>query len=302
MYKNILIDLQDLEDPSPTLSKATALCKMEPAKARIHVVRVVYESLADLKSKYIDDSIELKKFVLEAEEPLLEDAVRQADLSDYQIECMTAWHKHIWEGVIHTADAERPDLILKPRNDDTTRLFPHPPEDWNLIRHAKVPVLLTRSKIWPINPTILAAVDVFDDAHADLNRNVLIHADRLTQALGGKLHIASVFPILGVWINEMAIIKDYDRLHDEMADESRGAINTLCRELDIKDYSIHAKEGVADVAIEQLVKSTKACVLVMGTKARVGLSGYLIGNTAEKILSRVDTDVMTIPMSSESDT
>jgi len=41
-------------------------------------------------------------------------------------------------------------------------------------------------------------------------------------------------------------------------------------------------------------------VLVMGTKARAGLSGYLLGNTAEKILSRVDTDVMTIPMRKES--
>ena len=301
MYKKILINLQDLEDARPAISKATALCKAEPAKAHIEVVRVVYESLADLKSKHIDESIELKKFVLEAEEPLLEDAVRQAGLSDYQIECMTAWHKPIWEGVIHTADADRPELILKPRTDDTTRVFPHPPEDWNLIRHSKVPILLTRNKAWPINPTILAAIDVFDDTHVELNRNVLIHADRLARALGGTLHVASVFPILGVWINEMAVIKDYERLHDEMAEESRGAINALCRELEIEDYGVHAKEGVADVAIEQLVKSTKACVLVMGTKARVGLSGYLIGNTAEKILSRVNTDVMTVPMNSASD-
>jgi len=295
MYKNILIALQNLEDVRPVLSKAAALCKTDPSSSHIQVTRVVYESLADIKSKYIDQSIELKKFVLEAEEPLLEDAVRHADLATYQVETATLWNKRVWEGVIQAAAADRADLILKPRSEDKSSIYPHPPEDWNLIRHSDVPVLLTRSKAWPINPTVLAAVDVFDEKHEALNRSVLSHAHALAQQVAGNLQIVSVFPMLGVWLSEVATIKNYERLRDEMAAESQANINDLCQSLQITDYRIHTTEGMTDIVIEKLVKSTKTCVLVMGTKARTGLSGYLIGNTAEKILSRVDVDVMTVP-------
>ncbi len=301
MYKNVLVALQNLEDAGPVLSKATALCKSDSADVHFQVVRVVYEGLADLKSKYIDGSIELKTFVLEAEEPLLADAVQQAGLADFKIESATIWHKHIWEGILHAADAEQADLIFKPRGENNGALYPHTAEDWNLIRHAKVPVLLTRARAWPVNPTILAAVDVFDDAHADLNRNVLEHASTLARAIGGTLHIVCVYPPLSVWINEVATVKNYERLRDEMADESRAAINALCQALHIDEYNVHTSEGATGTVIEKLVKSTKACMLVMGTKARTGLAGYLIGNTAENILSRVDTDVMTIPLNSPGD-
>ncbi|XOV85092.1 MAG: universal stress protein [bacterium] len=296
LYRNILINLQDLEDARPVLAKAAALCKSEPDQSHLQVIRVVYDGLADLKSKHIDASIELKKFVLEAEEPLLEDAIRLAGLTSLNIESSTVWHKHIWEGVLHAAQADRTDLILKPRSDTRPSFYPHPPEDWNLIRHARVPVLLTRTKAWPINPTVLAAVDVYDEAHNALNRAVLSHANRLATGITGNLHVVSVFPVLSAWINEVATAKNYERLRDDMTQESRAAINTLCQDLDIDGVSIHTTEGETDTVLEKLVKSTKTCVLVIGTKARTGLSGLLIGNTAEKILSRVDTDVMTIPL------
>lgn len=295
MYKNILVALQNLEDARPVLSKAAALSKKDSSDVHMQVTRVVYESLADLSSKYIDQSVELKKFVLEAEEPLLEDAVRQVNLNACKIETSTVWHKHIWEGIIHAAAADHSDLILKPRTDDKSTLYPHPPEDWNLIRHSTVPVLLTRSNTWPIKPSVVAAVDIFDEAHQDLNKAILDEANKITQLLGGNLHIVSAFPLLSIWINEVATIKNYERLRDEMAAESTADINTICQALHIDDYTIHTTEGLTDDVIEKLVKSVKASLLIMGTKARKGLTGYLIGNTAEQILSHLQIDIMTVP-------
>jgi nucleotide-binding universal stress UspA family protein len=42
------------------------------------------------------------------------------------------------------------------------------------------------------------------------------------------------------------------------------------------------------------VKHFKADLLVMGTACRTGLSGMLIGNTAEKVLHKVACSVLTI--------
>jgi len=57
---------------------------------------------------------------------------------------------------------------------------------------------------------------------------------------------------------------------------------------------IHLLKGEADVLIPQAAKKEKIGLIVMGTVSRTGISGFLIGNTAEKILNRVDCSVLTV--------
>jgi nucleotide-binding universal stress UspA family protein len=47
-------------------------------------------------------------------------------------------------------------------------------------------------------------------------------------------------------------------------------------------------------AIVSLAKSKKVDLLVMGTVCRTGVAGLIIGNTAEKVLNRVDCSVLTV--------
>lgn len=57
---------------------------------------------------------------------------------------------------------------------------------------------------------------------------------------------------------------------------------------------MHIKEGPADVLIPSMAKELDAVVTVIGTVARTGLSGALIGNTAEVVLDAVETDVLVL--------
>jgi nucleotide-binding universal stress UspA family protein len=52
--------------------------------------------------------------------------------------------------------------------------------------------------------------------------------------------------------------------------------------------------GDPAVVIPQRVKELNADLLSIGTVSRTGLSGWLIGNTAEAILSRIDCSVVTL--------
>ena len=65
-------------------------------------------------------------------------------------------------------------------------------------------------------------------------------------------------------------------------------------EFDIDDEHLHIAEGPADVLIPYMVHKLGAAVTVIGTVARSGLSGALIGNTAEVVLDAVESDVLVL--------
>jgi nucleotide-binding universal stress UspA family protein len=64
--------------------------------------------------------------------------------------------------------------------------------------------------------------------------------------------------------------------------------------LDYLKPQIHLVKGWARKEIPALAKRIDADLVVMGTVARTGISGFLIGNTAETILNQIDCSVLAI--------
>jgi universal stress protein E len=58
--------------------------------------------------------------------------------------------------------------------------------------------------------------------------------------------------------------------------------------------SFKLKEGPVDKVITSESARLKAQLVVMGTIGRRGVRGQVIGNTAEKVLSRLRTDVLAL--------
>lgn len=56
----------------------------------------------------------------------------------------------------------------------------------------------------------------------------------------------------------------------------------------------HLLKGPARTEIPALAKQLEADVILMGTVARTGISGFVMGNTAETILSQIDCSVLAI--------
>ena len=57
---------------------------------------------------------------------------------------------------------------------------------------------------------------------------------------------------------------------------------------------MHVKFGAPEKVIASVATREKADTVVIGSMARKGLKGKLVGNTAEKLTSHLHTDVLII--------
>jgi nucleotide-binding universal stress UspA family protein len=158
--------------------------------------------------------------------------------------------------------------------------------------------------------SIIAAVD-FDllvplPSEHDLNREILELAASLALSDSASLHIVHAWEALaermlvsrGGMSPEGAIsyiqreqAHHRNELH-RLAEKLRGWIGK-----DAYDYlspRVHLPEGPAKVVIAPLAAELQADLVVMGTVARTGISGLIIGNTAEAILNRLRCSVLAV--------
>ena len=64
--------------------------------------------------------------------------------------------------------------------------------------------------------------------------------------------------------------------------------------LDDLKHKSHLVKGDASTVISELVSKKQADLLIMGTVCRTGIAEFFIGNTAEKVLQRVECSVLTV--------
>jgi nucleotide-binding universal stress UspA family protein len=62
----------------------------------------------------------------------------------------------------------------------------------------------------------------------------------------------------------------------------------------VSKNSIHVVQGEGGKLIPFMAKDEEIDLIVMGTVGRIGLSGMLIGNTAERILNNVNCSVLAV--------
>lgn len=78
--------------------------------------------------------------------------------------------------------------------------------------------------------------------------------------------------------------------------EARSEIDRLLAEVEPLPVpvEIHLSKGEPGLTVVGAVEKVKPTTLVMGTIARTGLSGMIIGNTAEQVLGMIKTSVIAV--------
>jgi universal stress protein E len=160
--------------------------------------------------------------------------------------------------------------------------------------------------VWVIRPTrariqrVLAAVNP-DPSEAELNRTIVGLAASMTQRYGGELHLAGAWELYGeatmrhsAFVHTPAAELD-TLLHDEEASH-RAALDDLLTAAQLADepWQIHLHKGPATQVVPKVVARHRINLLVMGTVARTGVNGLLIGNTAESVLDNVRCSVIAV--------
>ncbi|MDB4032250.1 universal stress protein, partial [Porticoccaceae bacterium] len=72
------------------------------------------------------------------------------------------------------------------------------------------------------------------------------------------------------------------------------------KETGLDSSNIHVVQGYTDEAIAKVAKAISADVVIIGTLGQTGVIKTLRGNTAERVISAVDVDVVVINSEYES--
>lgn len=202
------------------------------------------------------------------------------------------WHDTLHESIIKVQEAEGCELVIKEhRPDNPLKKALLTPSDWKLLRFCPCAVLMVKSERPWTGGVILAAVDVGnqDDDHRRLHVDIIDHGYAIARLAKGHLHVVSAHP------SPMLSASDpVYQLSETIDKRYREACSAFQAEYDISEDRLHVEEGPADVLIPHFEKALDAVVTVIGTVARTGITGALIGNTAEVVLDSLKGDVLVL--------
>lgn len=210
----------------------------------------------------------------------------------YNVTTQQAWHEGLYQTIVAVQQSESCGLVIKqhvPENPLKKALLT--PEDWKLLRYCPSPVLMVKTATPWSGGIVLAAVDVgnSDAEHRTLHSGIVSHGYDIASLAGGTLHAISAHP------SPMLSSADPTfQLRETIEARYRAQCKAFQSEFDISDDRLHVEEGPADVLIPYTAEKLGAVVTVIGTVARTGLSGALIGNTAEVVLDALESDVLVL--------
>ena len=160
--------------------------------------------------------------------------------------------------------------------------------------------------VWVIRPTrariqrVLAAVNP-EPSEAELNRTVLELAASMVNEYGGELHVVHAWKLYGeATIGSSAFMHtsapEIDTLLKSERASHREALHDVLTAsgLETESCQIHLEHGPPAEIVRAVVAKHKINLLVMGTVARTGVAGLIMGNTAETVLNSVRCSVIAI--------
>lgn len=197
----------------------------------------------------------------------------------------------------------RAELLVKVQDPSSARRSRFGSADNQLLRKCPCPVWIVRPGEHLPYTRVVAAVDPFDDRpgrDARLDHKILDWALRIARQDGAELVIAHAWELVGESLLAGArgglSPAALTALRDEVRREHAAKLESLVRSMDPLglDPRVQLVMGRADAVIPALVERERAELLVMGTVARSGIAGFVIGNTAEQILAELGAAVLAV--------
>ena len=208
----------------------------------------------------------------------------------FSVTGQSSWFGSYHETVIQAQQAYNCGLVIKEHHaENVFKKVLLTPEDWKLLRLCPAPVLIVKTTTPWSNGQVLAAVDLgnIDPEHRELHNNIIAKALELAKVTAGHVHLFTAHP------SPMLSAADPTfQLRDTIESRYQSLCNRLVKQFDLDPAFVHLQEGPADILIPRTAEDIGAALTVMGTVARTGLSGALIGNTAEVVLDAINTDVL----------
>jgi nucleotide-binding universal stress UspA family protein len=297
-FHNILFVSRGINDETEALKQALSLARNNNASLKALIVcPELPPEMADYKDNYATSLKDQLQQSSQAVRDLIQvsdtDVLMQIDMTSDDTPAI-----HIIQHILRDAH----DLVVKEAE---------PKEggkgfkalDMDLLRKCPCPVWLCRPIAHHRNDIRVAvAIDPesTEQAGHDLSLRLLEFSRSLADTCSGELNIISCWDYQhentlrdSVWLKisereVKEIVMDTQSRHKDVLED-------IIRESNIGgNIQLHHLRGDSEQMIPAIIENKKIDILVMGTVARTGIPGFLIGNTAENVLQKIGCSLIAL--------
>lgn len=283
LYKKLFVVIDPTSKKQPALQRSADIAAK--SKGKVTAFSAIHKSIDELsnaRSRKTGKHAELKAWkdkVTALAAPYKEKGLKLAQ------DCN--WTSDWYSAVSRAALRANADLVIKStfRHGKLQRLL-HSTSDFTIMRHSPAPVLLVRDRKSFSGKAILAALDIEskDEGHIGLNNSVMKHAHQIAEFTGLPLHV----------IAATSRKPDFSHLIEGEEPHPNGDEATLAHAFGVERAHFHIVRGDAKRVIPEHANFLKADTVVLGVSKRSGAKGVLVGTTAQKILDKLDCDVLAV--------
>jgi universal stress protein E len=299
-FKNILLVYDSTEHGKPTLKRAITLATIN--RARLTVIDVIKEIPRDyqmLMTTLLPE--EIMELAVKEQYERLEHYITPIREAGCKVNAKVLSGKVFLE-IIREVLRNKHDLVIKTargkrRGGDI--LFGS--TAMHLMRKCPCPVWVMKPGQSQRYARILAAVDVTtsDTKVNKLNTKIMDLATSLAHLEQSELHIVHAWDIPHEHlVREAHSVSpgEIEKWENETRRLPQKHLDDFLKKYDLDKvkFQVHLLKGNVSNLIPELVVNKRIDLIVMGTLCRTGIPGFLIGNTAERILHRVDCSVLTV--------
>lgn len=309
-FKNILCVLGSTQGQQPLIEQAKHVAETHQAKLTFQLALDSLPPNAGLVMASFA-YIESEQSLLANANKWLHETVTSLEISE-QPQTLVTVGKPFYDVIQQVQSGQHDLVIAQARSGISGFLFGA--DAMHLVRKCPCPVWLVHEAQSRNYKTVMAAVDVnYHFSHDEntmrrqLNEDVLKSAAEVALLENASLHVVHIYEALPEHMVRDGLMRVNRELMDSaLADikHERGQaleqlVASLHNDFDKKSLAYlkpqtHLVEGNPSAAICRTVEQLKADVVVMGTVARTGIPGILMGNTAEDTIQNLDCTLLAL--------
>lgn len=297
-YHNLLYVSHATSDETEALKQALSLARNNNAKLAILIITPEFPTeFPDYQKKYeaflkaeMETSIKETKAAIKLDDEAI----------DIKIELSTDETPAV--KIIQHVLQNGHDLVIK-EVETQEKKTGFKATDMDLLRKCPVPVWLCRPILHSrqdIQVAVAIDPESEESAAEALSKRLLELSRALADSCSGELHIISCWDYAleksvrgNVWLKVPD--EEIEKSILQKQHEHHTALTALIKASGIQgSHHIHHLRGEADQQIPDFIQNKKIDILVMGTVARTGIPGFIIGNTAENILQKLSCSLMAL--------
>jgi universal stress protein E len=294
--QNILVVVSGKRREHIALGRALQFAEFYDIK--LHLLSCVYDpgvEISPLISKEQKKAIKTKKIQNRLE--YLNEIRDSLESTGIPITTQVVWNRRIQKAVIRASHEFGPDLVIKRISENASSVNPFVmPVDWQLLRKCSVPLLLVKDAKWQLPSPVLAAVDATSDDENEqrFNHQIIDYAKMFSRLTDGPAHVVTTH--ITPTLDNATMIPGFDLEHlkAEVLSFNNRKLQELVANHNIAPDKLHVIAGLAEERIPSLSKQINAQLVVMGTIGRSGIKGAFMGNTAERLLTCLQCEVLAL--------